>query len=744
MSKGNGTEFKSANKSSRNSRKKRIFFLWIGIAFLAVVVIVSSVRFYESLQEQLFNERQSHLTEMTIKVSEVLDTTIETVQSKTESAGVIIDETIEPTSDSMMSIMEQTARYIDLETGVLLAMDDRGMVYSSDGYFGRWENTEDLIRDDIKPVIRELTLGHEKTAYMVFFRKLKTEKKIDGTDSSLTHVAVAVPLDTMKEVFSFTMFGNDGYTYLVNNSGRRLYKQTFSQSFIEEYNVISVLEKEQFVMGGDIEDLNYAVANRQQFCAEFRYSEYNENYFVSTVPLGNSEWTVVLFVPTSVLGAQTNKFMTSVITFFAVVAVTMTLVFAGMIYATIINRSDKKLMEQQENANVQLAKAAEEAQAANKAKSEFLSHMSHDIRTPINGIVGMTNIAMKNTTDPLKVQECLRKISGAADHLLTLINDVLDMSRIESGKVTIAHEPLDIRVLLDACYSIIGGQLLSRKVDFMKEFGEFKHPYLLGDELHLRQIFINILGNAVKFTPDGGRISFKAVELENDNQESDKAIYRFIIKDSGIGMTEEFQTRIFEAFSQENGGSRTEYKGTGLGMAITKKFVDLMDGSITVESRLGEGSCFTVDIVFDIDRDVKQQTEEHTVVCLEGMNVLLVEDNELNMEIAREILEDEGVNITCAENGKIAVDTFLSKPEGTFDAILMDIMMPVMNGYEATRAIRKSSHAEASTIPIIAMTANAYAEDVQTALAAGMSAHVAKPIDLNKLFSVLNEYKRQK
>jgi CheY-like chemotaxis protein len=299
-------------------------------------------------------------------------------------------------------------------------------------------------------------------------------------------------------------------------------------------------------------------------------------------------------------------------------------------------------------------------------------------------------------------------------------------------------------VLLDACYSIIGGQLLSRKVDFMKEFGEFKHPYLLGDELHLRQIFINILGNAVKFTPDGGRISFKAVELENDNPESDKAIYRFIIKDSGIGMTEEFQTRIFEAFSQENGGSRTEYKGTGLGMAITKKFVDLMDGSITVESRLGEGSCFTVDIVFDIDRDVKQQTEEHTAVCLEGMNVLLVEDNELNMEIAREILEDEGVNITCAENGKIAVDTFLSKPEGTFDAILMDIMMPVMNGYEATKAIRKSSHAEASTIPIIAMTANAYAEDVQTALAAGMSAHVAKPIDLNKLFSVLNEYKRQK
>jgi signal transduction histidine kinase/BarA-like signal transduction histidine kinase len=742
MSKDKNAEFKTAN---RKARKVRIFVLWIVVAFLAVVVIVSSVRFYESLQQQLFNERQSHLTEMTIKVSEVLDTTIDTVRSKTESAGVIIEEIQEPTSDNIINVMEQTARYIDLDTGVLLAMDDRGMIYSSDGYFGRWENTEDLIRDDTKPVIRELTLGHEKTAYMVFFRKLKIEKTIDGADCSLTHVAVAIPLDTMRETFSFTMFGNDGYTYLVNSSGRRLYKQTFSHDFIEEYNVISVLEKEKFVMGGDIDDLNYAVANRQQFCAEFRYSEYNENYFVSTVPLGNSEWTVVLFVPTSVLGAQTNKFMTSVITFFGVVAVVMTLVFASMILATIINRSDKKLMEQQEIANVKLAKAAEEAHAANKAKSEFLSHMSHDIRTPINGIVGMTNIAMKNTTDSVKIEECLHKISGAADHLLTLINDVLDMSRIESGKVIIAHDPLDIRVLLDACYSIIGGQLLSRKVDFMKEFGEFKHPFLLGDELHLRQIFINILGNAVKFTPDGGRISFKAVELDDepDTQDQDKVRYRFVITDTGIGMTEEFQTRIFEAFSQENSGSRTEYKGTGLGMAITKKFVDLMGGSITLESHVGEGSSFTVELTFDIDKDVKVHTEEHATVCLDGMRALLVEDNELNMEIACEILEDEGVKITCAENGQVAVDKFLSEPAGTFDVILMDIMMPVMNGYEATKAIRKSSHEEAATIPIIAMTANAYAEDVQEALAAGMTAHVAKPIDLNRLFSVLNEYKRQ-
>jgi signal transduction histidine kinase/CheY-like chemotaxis protein len=598
----------------------------------------------------------------------------------------------------------------------------------------------------VRPVIRDLTLGHdEKTAYMVFFRKLSIDKTI-GDDCTLTHVAIAIPLDTMQEVFSFSVFDNNCYTYLVNNSGRRLYKQTFSHEFIEDYNILTVLKNEKFLMGSTAEDLTDAVEKREQFCAEFTYEAYGENFFVSTVPLGYSDWTVVLFVPTEVLGAQTNKFMTSIIVFFAVVAVAMALVFGALILAALINESDKRLMKQQEIVNEKLALAAEKAEAASVAKSEFLSHMSHDIRTPINGIVGMTNIAMKNTTDPVRVSECLHKISGAADHLQTLINDVLDMSRIESGKVVIAHERMDIRTLIENCSSIIGGQLLSRKVDFRKEFGDFKHPYLFGDELHLRQIFINILGNAVKFTPDGGSIIFSVEELTNNEENlanEDKARYRFRIEDTGIGMTEEFMTRIFEAFSQADNGSRTEYKGTGLGMAITKKFVDLMDGTIEVKSEIGKGSCFIVELAFDINKDISPEKAdvEHTIVCLEGMRVLLVEDNELNMEIAEEILEGEGIIVTCAENGQIAVDTFTKAPSGTFDVILMDIMMPVMNGYEATEAIRHSDHPEAATIPIIAMTANAYAEDVQKALAAGMNAHVAKPIDLNRLFSVLNEYK---
>jgi CheY-like chemotaxis protein len=367
--------------------------------------------------------------------------------------------------------------------------------------------------------------------------------------------------------------------------------------------------------------------------------------------------------------------------------------------------------------------------------------MSHDIRTPINGIVGMTSIAMKNMDNTEKVADCLHKISGAADHLLTLINDVLDMSRIESGKVNISHEPMDIRTMVDNCYSIIGGQILSREITFQKEFKNIKHPHVLGDELHIRQILINILGNAVKFTPDGGTISFRVQEMTDDEE---KATIRFEIEDNGIGMTEEFQKHIFEAFSQADNGSRTTFMGTGLGMAITKQFVDLMGGDIKIRSKLSEGSCFTVDLTFDVDPEKIQENAQAATDDVKGMNILLVEDNMLNMEIAEEILEDEGVTVATAENGQIAVDEFNDSEPGTFDAILMDIMMPVMNGYEATRAIRASSHPDAKVVPIIAMSANAYAEDVQEALASGMNAHVAKPINIPLLLSTLNRYRVQK
>jgi CheY-like chemotaxis protein len=351
----------------------------------------------------------------------------------------------------------------------------------------------------------------------------------------------------------------------------------------------------------------------------------------------------------------------------------------------------------------------------------------------------MSHIALKNVTDRSRVEDCIHKIQGAADHLLTLINDVLDMSKIESGKVVMSSNPMNIQELLDNCVSIIDGQLLSRNLRFYADFGEIAHPYVYGDELHMRQVLINILGNAVKFTPDGGMIYFRATEVLSTEHQ---VHFRFEVEDTGIGISEEFQSKIFEEFAQENDQIRTNYQGTGLGMAISKNFVEMMGGKISVRSKLGEGTCFRVDMKYEINKAGQVVDEPREPMSLKGVKVLLVEDNELNMEIAEEILEDEGVIVTKAVDGQEAVDKFVKSSRGTFDIILMDIMMPVMNGLDAAKTIRSSAHAEAGTIPIVAMTANAYKEDVQAALDAGMNAHIAKPINIDVFLSVVEKYTR--
>lgn len=371
-------------------------------------------------------------------------------------------------------------------------------------------------------------------------------------------------------------------------------------------------------------------------------------------------------------------------------------------------------------------------------KSTYLSCMSHDIRTSLNGIIGMTAIAIKHSDDKNKMLDCLKKVDTSSKYLISLVNDILDLGRMESGKMSVNHEPLDIRKAIAGCALITEGLLADRKITLVKEFAECKHPLLIGDELHLRQILINILSNSVKFTPDGGKIYFQVTE---SSSEEGKAVYRFEIEDTGIGMDPSFLSRIWEPFLQETGKTPNGHKGSGLGMAITKRLVDLMGGVITVESRLGAGSRFTVEIAFDIDiNSQRTEIDRESEISLNGMKVLLVEDNELNLEIAKTILEEQGINVITAENGQLAVNIFHNCSIGMFDAILMDIRMPVMDGLSAAKAIRNLPRADASTVPIIAMTADAYAEDIQKTAAAGMNAHLTKPILQEQLFQTLRSY----
>ena len=388
-----------------------------------------------------------------------------------------------------------------------------------------------------------------------------------------------------------------------------------------------------------------------------------------------------------------------------------------------------------------MADALHKAEEASSAKTEFLSNMSHDIRTPINGIMGMLDIAENNFDDQARVKDSLHKMRGAASHLLSLINDVLDMAKVESGTMQMLDADFDLRELLNACCSIIEGQIGDRDLKLTKQIGPFWHPRLRGSELHIRQVLLNILSNAVKYTPDGGTINFYARETLF---EEGLVHLRIEIADTGIGMSEEFLKHIFEPFTQEQHSSRTNYKGTGLGMAITKKLVDQMHGSLDVESTPGKGSTFTVRLSLPLAETANQPVAEEPPADLHGLHLLMAEDNELNREIAVTLLEEQGATLTTAENGREAVEIFQTSPRGTFDAILMDVMMPEMNGLEATRAIRAYEQCPPdSGIPIIAMTANVFADDVKACLEAGMNSHVGKPLDMQVLAAEISRQVRR-
>lgn len=396
----------------------------------------------------------------------------------------------------------------------------------------------------------------------------------------------------------------------------------------------------------------------------------------------------------------------------------------------------KELAYQQE-----LVKAVESANQANTAKTDFLNRMSHDIRTPLNGILGMLDIAQKNETNPKALLECHEKIRTAAFHLKALVNDVLDMQRMETDRFFLEQIPFDIREILDNCWSMLEAQASRLDITLKKiKPGSLKYPYLIGSPLHIRQIFMNLLSNAIKYNKPGGSISVHAKIIRQVHQ---NVIYKFIISDTGIGISPEFQKHIFEPFAQEDTGARTIYKGTGLGMAIVHRLVQEMGGTIQLKSEKNVGSTFTLILPFTIDEHQPSASAEiatDTPADLTDLHILVVEDNELNLEIAVFSLEAAGLNVSTAINGLEAVRLFEKSKPYEYDIILMDIMMPVMNGLDAAKAIRGLSRPDATTVPIIALSANAFAEDIQKSKNAGINEHLAKPLEMDKVLKVIASY----
>ena len=399
----------------------------------------------------------------------------------------------------------------------------------------------------------------------------------------------------------------------------------------------------------------------------------------------------------------------------------------------------KQEQEKDEKYKTELLIAAKKAEAANEAKTEFLQRMSHDIRTPINGICGMVNMADHYADDMEKQKEYRTKVKEASNLLLELVNDVLDMSKLESGEIVLEEIPFNLSSIYREVFVVIEQVAAEQNLQIVWEKKEITHRDLIGSPRYVKRVMMNILSNAMKYNRENGHIYISCIEIPSGQPET--TTMEFVCRDTGIGMAEEFQKHIFEPFAQEHAGSRTKFAGTGLGMPISKKLIEKMGGTITFESAEGIGTTFVIRVPFkiDLDVDIREEQADVSEKSIKGLHILLAEDNELNMEIAEFVLQNEGAEVSKAWNGEETVELFRKSESGEFDAILMDIMMPVMNGYEATKMIRSLDREDAKVIPIIAMTANAFTEDRLRAKEAGMNEHIAKPFDVKLLVKIIHK-----
>ena len=728
-----------AQNSSKRENKRGAAAIALIAAVLAVAVIIIASLLLNQLasykDESEYKDRRAHLMETSNKISTIVDTTKDSVWPLVNAAEhELLSRNLLTEAEVVDEIKAVSSAGYEGAAGILL-VDGTSRYIASDGAKGLFTDVDVLLdaSEGKTSTIDYIPHLGQNSLYMLFVKPV--DIKLPVLDGNVRYIIMAVNAGQLAEKMLVAHENDGSKTVIVRQDGRRIFDTSSEGGILTGYNVFTELSKLEFTNGKTAEEFLESARADVEDAAEFISG--GKRYCIGCGGYMQDQWVVLTVVPSDSLNTGLDEYMSTIIEYVTAVFAVIIVLLVAVALLFYRNQRETAAREKEELANNALKQLAEAEKQANIAKSEFLSNMSHDIRTPINGITGMTRIALKSQDDPQKVADCLKKIDESSDHLLSLINDVLDMSRIESGKTEIAENPFDMRRLISDCDSIIRGQLENRMLQFNVTGTDFENPYLLGDELKIRQILINILGNAVKFTPDGGRVDLRVSEKKLNEK---TAQYTFEIEDTGIGMNKEFLPKIFDSFTQAESSGRTNYKGTGLGMAITKELSELMGGSVEVESELGKGSKFTVKLPLPIDENPpKPEKADEISGSIRGKRILLVEDNELNLEIAVEILESEGAEVYQAVNGQIAVDLFSRNPEGTYDLILMDVMMPVMDGLTAARTIRALNRPDAATIPIIAMTANAFEEDRQKALDAGMNAHVSKPINVGLLIGTINK-----
>ncbi|MCI8304440.1 MAG: response regulator [Lawsonibacter sp.] len=863
-------------------------------ACLLLFMLVGGVCFTEYLRQQIFAERTTQLSEITSQVRVNLSNTLDSHWNYLTAAVNLLEE------QSFTSVAA-AAKYIGrleqlLETdrygSMIILLDDRGNYCDVNGVHGVWANIGVIASGGDRYTL--ITSSYDRqSSYWTFVRKLDVPLEMADKSAVFTHAVLLTEVNTFAEHYGSAAYGSQNETYILKSDGTRMHDDSSTGGTIQAYNVLKALEEME---GQACTDIRAALKTADTVSSSFQLNEVEYYYCVTSL---EEYGTLLLFlIPAQFVASGTVNMVGTVIQmllFLAVVLVIMLLLLAATLnrQQNSVNlflqeqanlRRQEELNARLEESNAMLAHSKETAEQAfqiaeeaNRAKSSFLSNMSHDIRTPMNAIVGFASLLARDAENPEKVREYTRKITSSSQHLLGLINDILDISKIEAGKTTLNLSNESMVDLIENIDAIIRPQMKARGHSFEVYSKELKHEFVVMDKLRLNQILLNLLSNAVKYTPDGGCITLTVQELPQYAKQL--ARYRFVVADNGYGMSIEYQQKLFHAFTREEDSVTNRIQGTGLGMAITKNLLDLMGGSISVESEKGKGSTFTVDLelhisdekidqdfwhnhsitrllavddeeviceniqltmegtgvevdyaldgaaAVDMVRQAKEAGRRYDVVLLDwkmpgmngvetarrirqtvsddvpilvltscdwpeieeeareagvkaflpkpffltsfrqkvdgvlnqthqapetkespeersvlrGMHILVAEDNEINAEILSELLGMAGASCDIFENGQLAVEAFERSVPGQYQLILMDVQMPVMNGYEATRTIRQLSHPLASRIPIVAMTANAFTEDIRDALEAGMSAHVAKPIDMAVLEQTVRE-----
>ena len=746
-----------------NKKNYRQLLWGIGVVSLAVILTLFIVS-QTYIQNLVYHERLSQMEEVTHQMFRSLEDVIDTHWSDVDVQCNYLAYMPMETTDELFSYLKKLSELSNYKEKQieLIAVDSAGHYYTEHGRMGllRGMTYLESAPQRVSYVSNSLTVDD---SWMVFLKQLPTPITLQSGEKEITlrYFGISQSMTQLNDYFRCDAYENNNSVYVLDNNGFKLFNANDTE-LLKGHNVYTVLSQMSYLHGSSFAEAKERLA-RTGSCYSNAVLDGTE-YFYALKQMKNARWTLAFLVPAKYVAVNTQKLVNIVMVIIIVIALAFSVVtvFVGWF---LLRQKQRQELQAEKEANLRLeqyniqltqandellraqdiaAEALQSAERVSKAKIDFLSNMSHDIRTPMNAIVGLTALMENELDEPEKLADHLGKLKSSGQLLLGIINNILDMSRIESGKTTLTIEPMDLSHQLDQLNTMIFSQANVKKQTFTVST-HIQHKNLLADPTRLNQVLMNILSNAVKYTPQGGHIRFEAEELpRNDHY----AKYRFIVQDDGIGMSAAYQKTLFDPFTREEKSGTNKVQGTGLGMAITKSIIDLMGGTIRVESATGKGTRFEVVLEFPIDAEAdKVQTapalpeEAEAVSPLSGMNFLCAEDNAINAEILELLLETKGARCTICSNGQEIVDAFASVKPGEYDMILMDVQMPVMDGLEATRRIRSGENPLGRTIPILAMTANAFLEDMQKSRDAGMDEHLSKPVDINALEQTVKRFR---